>query len=101
MIYTILEEKKPINNCASESESTFNPNLNSNIDNNKNNGSSSAQYGNKKYSDLNSNLNPKTYIALPDLTKEQKLKWFSNNNEGIMPECMHNTDVGFDLKYLK
>ncbi|KAG9291563.1 hypothetical protein G9A89_021982 [Geosiphon pyriformis] len=74
MIYTIPEEKKPINSCTSELESTFNPNSNSNNNNNKNNGSSSTQCGNEKYNDLNSDSNPETYIALPNLTKEQELK---------------------------
>ncbi|KAG9298851.1 hypothetical protein G9A89_015872 [Geosiphon pyriformis] len=30
---------------------------------------------------------------------EQKLRRYSNNNEGIIPEHVHDTDVGFDLKY--
>ncbi|KAG9303252.1 hypothetical protein G9A89_013578 [Geosiphon pyriformis] len=38
---------------------------------------------------------------LPDLFKEQKLKWFSDNNKDIMPECVHNTNTGFDLRYPK
>ncbi|KAG9301035.1 hypothetical protein G9A89_015771 [Geosiphon pyriformis] len=38
---------------------------------------------------------------LPDLSKKQELKWFSNNDEGIMPEHVHNTNVGFDLRYLR
>ncbi|KAG9296692.1 hypothetical protein G9A89_001324 [Geosiphon pyriformis] len=99
MIYTILEEKKPINNCTSKSESIFN--FNSNFDNNdnKNNGSSSTQNSNNFNSDLNSNPNSEQYIVLSDFTKEQELKWFSNNNEGIMPEHVHDTDAGFDLKY--
>ncbi|KAG9289023.1 hypothetical protein G9A89_015572 [Geosiphon pyriformis] len=50
-------------------------------------------------SDSNSNSNYKQYIALPDLTKEQKLKWFSDNNEGIMPKRAHDTDAEFDLRY--
>ncbi|KAG9284014.1 hypothetical protein G9A89_022788 [Geosiphon pyriformis] len=99
MIYTISEEEEPINSCASETESTFNLNLNSDNDDDKNNGSSSTQCGNEKYSDSNSDSNPKTYIALLNLTKEQELKWFSNNNEDIMPECVHDTDTGFDLRY--
>ncbi|KAG9286110.1 hypothetical protein G9A89_010124 [Geosiphon pyriformis] len=65
--------------------------------------SSSVQYDksndNNSNSDLNSNPNYEQYIALPDLTKEQELKWFSDNNEGIRPECMHNTNAGFDLRY--
>ncbi|KAG9294957.1 hypothetical protein G9A89_017751 [Geosiphon pyriformis] len=72
MIYTIPEEKEPIGSCASESESIFNPDLNSNNDDN--NGSSSAQNGNKNISDSDFNLNPKIYIALPDLSKKQELK---------------------------
>ncbi|KAG9305899.1 hypothetical protein G9A89_016551 [Geosiphon pyriformis] len=31
--------------------------------------------------------------------KEQELKWFSDNNEGIMSECTHDTDAEFDLRY--
>ncbi|KAG9293872.1 hypothetical protein G9A89_019210 [Geosiphon pyriformis] len=99
MIYTIPEEKEPINSCASESESIFNSNSNSNNNDNENNGSSSALNSNKNYDNSNSNSNPKTFIALPDLSKEQELKWYSDNNEGIMPECAHNTDTGFDLRY--
>ncbi|KAG9284170.1 hypothetical protein G9A89_022944 [Geosiphon pyriformis] len=99
MIYTIPKEEEPISSCILKSESTFNSDLNSDNDDNKNNSFSSAQCGNGKYSNSNSNSNPKTYITLPDLTKKQELKWFSNNNEGIMPEHIHNTDVEFDLKY--
>ncbi|KAG9303837.1 hypothetical protein G9A89_018734 [Geosiphon pyriformis] len=80
MIYTIPEEK-PISSCALESESTFNPDSNSNNNDNENNSFSSAQYGNKDNNNLDSNSNPKTYIALPDLTKAQELKWFSDNNK--------------------
>ncbi|KAG9305780.1 hypothetical protein G9A89_001068 [Geosiphon pyriformis] len=29
----------------------------------------------------------------------QKLKWFSDNDESIMPKCVHDTDADFDLKY--
>ncbi|KAG9285988.1 hypothetical protein G9A89_022664 [Geosiphon pyriformis] len=71
MMYTIAKEDKPISSCASELESIFNPNSNSNNNDNKNN----------------------------DLIKEQELKWFSNNSEGIMPELVYNTNVGFDLRY--
>ncbi|KAG9299398.1 hypothetical protein G9A89_014047 [Geosiphon pyriformis] len=99
MIYMIPEEDEPISSCASELESIFNSNSNSDNDNNKNNSSSSAQYGNKNNNNSDSNSNSKTYITLPDLTKEQKLKWFSDNNKGIISECTHNTDTGFDLKY--
>ncbi|KAG9297600.1 hypothetical protein G9A89_007675 [Geosiphon pyriformis] len=38
-----------------------------------------------------------TKIMVP----EQELKWFSNNNEGIMPEYTHNTDAKFNLRYPK
>ncbi|KAG9302191.1 hypothetical protein G9A89_020625 [Geosiphon pyriformis] len=41
------------------------------------------------------------YITLLDLSKKQKFRWFNNNNEDIMPECVHNTDVEFDLRYLR
>ncbi|KAG9299680.1 hypothetical protein G9A89_006396 [Geosiphon pyriformis] len=99
MIYTISEEKEPINSCTSKSESIFNPNSNSDNNNNENTGSSSIQYGNEDNSDLDSDPNSKTFIALPDLTKEQELKWFNNNNEGIMSEHVHDTNVGFDLRY--
>ncbi|KAG9297015.1 hypothetical protein G9A89_008601 [Geosiphon pyriformis] len=102
MIYTIPEEKKPISSCASESELIFNPNSNSDNNDNKNTGSSFIQYGenndNDSNSDLNTNPNYEQYIALPDLTKEQELKWFSDNNKGIMSECTHITDAGFDLR---
>ncbi|KAG9289966.1 hypothetical protein G9A89_010272 [Geosiphon pyriformis] len=56
-----------------------------------------AQINTKLYS--NSNLNYEQYIALSDLTKEQELKWFSDNNEDIMPECAHDTNARFDLRY--
>ncbi|KAG9289110.1 hypothetical protein G9A89_022419 [Geosiphon pyriformis] len=101
MIYTISEEEEPISRCTSESESIFNLNSNSDNDNNKNNSFSSTQWGNEKYSNLNANSNPETYITLFDLTKEQELKWFSNNNKGIMPERAHDTDARFDLRYLR
>ncbi|KAG9305639.1 hypothetical protein G9A89_022561 [Geosiphon pyriformis] len=71
MIYTIPEKEGPINSCTSKSESPFNPDSNSNNDDDENNSSSF----------------------------EQELKWFSDNNKSIMPECVHNTDAGFDLKY--
>ncbi|KAG9287781.1 hypothetical protein G9A89_017376 [Geosiphon pyriformis] len=102
MIYTIPEEEEPINNCASESKSSFNFDSNSD-NNNKNNGFSSIQNGynndNDSNLDSNSDSNYKQYIALSDLTKEQELKWFSDNNEDIMPERVHDTDTGFDLRY--
>ncbi|KAG9301840.1 hypothetical protein G9A89_004519 [Geosiphon pyriformis] len=74
MIYTILEKEKPISSCTSELESTFN--FDSNFDNNddENNDSSSIQNGNKNNNDLDFDSNPKTYITLSDLTKEQELK---------------------------
>ncbi|KAG9285385.1 hypothetical protein G9A89_010860 [Geosiphon pyriformis] len=87
MIYIIPEEKEPISSCASESESNFNPDLNSDNNDNKNNNS-------------NSDLNYKQYIMLSDLTKEQELKWFNDNNKSIMPECMHDTNTEFNLRYL-
>ncbi|KAG9307408.1 hypothetical protein G9A89_017237 [Geosiphon pyriformis] len=103
MIYTISEEIEPISSCTLESKSIFNPNSNPNNDDNKNNGSSSVQNSNNNdnnsNSDSNSNLNYEQYIVLPDLTKKQELKWFSDNNKDIMPECVHNTDVDFDLRY--
>ncbi|KAG9290490.1 hypothetical protein G9A89_002465 [Geosiphon pyriformis] len=95
--------KKPISSCASESESPLDPDSNPNNNDDKNNGSSSIQNGNDKNNDINSDSNfdsnYEQYIMLPDLAKEQELKWFSNNNESIMPKCMHNTDAGFDLRY--
>ncbi|KAG9287557.1 hypothetical protein G9A89_019618 [Geosiphon pyriformis] len=103
IIYTIFKEEEPISSCTSESESIFNFNSNSNKDNDENTGSSFIQHGinndNDFNSDLNFDLNYKQYIALPDLAKEQELKWFSDNGEDIMPECMHDTDARFDLKY--
>ncbi|KAG9288417.1 hypothetical protein G9A89_015623 [Geosiphon pyriformis] len=101
MIYTIPKEEKPISRCISESN--FNPNSNSDNDDNENTDSSSVQNGNNDNNNISSNLNfdsnPEQYITLPDLTKNQKLKWFSDNDEGIMPECAHDTDAGFDLRY--
>ncbi|KAG9291612.1 hypothetical protein G9A89_022031 [Geosiphon pyriformis] len=102
IIYTILEEEEPISSCALESESLINrdPDFN---DFDENTSSSSVQNGNDNKddsnSDSNSNLNYKQYIALPDLSKKQELKWYSDNEKGIMPEHAHNTDAGFDLRY--
>ncbi|KAG9300731.1 hypothetical protein G9A89_023529 [Geosiphon pyriformis] len=102
MIYIIPEEEEPISSCASESESPINRDSNSDNDNN-NNSSSSIQNGNDNDndsdSDTNSDLNYEQYIALPDLSKKQKLKWYSDNRKGIMPECADDTDTGFDLRY--
>ncbi|KAG9302895.1 hypothetical protein G9A89_022311 [Geosiphon pyriformis] len=102
MIYMILEKKEPISSCASESELPINHDSNPDNDDD-NNGSSSIQNGNdndnNSNSDTNSNLNYEQYIALPDLSKEQKLKWYSDNGESIMSECTHNTDAEFDLRY--
>ncbi|KAG9306511.1 hypothetical protein G9A89_000974 [Geosiphon pyriformis] len=102
MIYMISEEEKPISSCASESESLINCDLDCNNDD-ENTNSSSVQNGNNNKddsnSDSNSNLNYEQYIALPDFSKEQELKWYSNNGEGIMPERVHDTDTGFDLRY--
>ncbi|KAG9293899.1 hypothetical protein G9A89_019237 [Geosiphon pyriformis] len=90
MIYIISEKEKPISSCALESELIFNPNSNSDNNNNKNTGFSFIQYGDNNDNNSNSDLNPdpdyEQYIALPDLAKKQELKWFSNNNKGIMPE---------------
>ncbi|KAG9294645.1 hypothetical protein G9A89_008124 [Geosiphon pyriformis] len=86
MIYMIPEEEEPISRCASESESIFNPNSNSDNNNNEN-------------TDSNSDLNYKQYIALPDFSKKQELKWYSDNRKGIMPERAHDIDTEFDLKY--
>ncbi|KAG9301848.1 hypothetical protein G9A89_004527 [Geosiphon pyriformis] len=93
IIYTIPEEKEPISSCASESKSMFNPDSNFDNNDNNNNGFSSVQYDNQNNNDSNSNSNPKQYITLLDLFKEQKLKWFSNNNKDIMPKCMYNTNT--------
>ncbi|KAG9291759.1 hypothetical protein G9A89_012044 [Geosiphon pyriformis] len=102
MIYLIPEEKEPISSCALESESLINRDSDSD-DDDKNTDSSFIQNDNddknNSDSDSNSNLNYEQYIVLPDLSKEQELKWYSNNGEGIMPEHAHDTDVGFDLRY--
>ncbi|KAG9289294.1 hypothetical protein G9A89_007855 [Geosiphon pyriformis] len=34
-----------------------------------------------------------------DATTKQELRWFSNNNEDIMPKCVHNTNAKFNLRY--
>ncbi|KAG9304916.1 hypothetical protein G9A89_010778 [Geosiphon pyriformis] len=99
IIYTIPEEDKPINSCTSESELTFNLNSKSDNDNDENNSSSSASISNKIYNNSNFDSDPKTFIALSNLTKKQELKWFSNNSEDIMPEHTHDTDARFDLRY--
>ncbi|KAG9307415.1 hypothetical protein G9A89_017244 [Geosiphon pyriformis] len=100
IIYTIPKEKKPISSCVSESESIFDLNSNSDDNDDENTSSNYIQYGNENNSDSNSNSNYKQYIALSDLTKEQELKWFSNNNKNIMPKHTHNTDAEFNLRYL-
>ncbi|KAG9305099.1 hypothetical protein G9A89_007739 [Geosiphon pyriformis] len=103
MIYMIPKDKEPISSCALESELLFDPNSNSNNNDDENNNSSSIQNSNDNNNnintDSNSNSNYEQYIVLSDLTKEQELKWFSDNNEGIMPECAHDTDARFDLRY--
>ncbi|KAG9301113.1 hypothetical protein G9A89_012496 [Geosiphon pyriformis] len=99
MIYTIPKEEEPISSCTSESESMFNSNSNSDNEDDKNISSSSTQYGNKNIYDSDFNSNPEIYIVLSDLSKEQELKWYSDNNKGIMPEHTHDTDTGFDLRY--
>ncbi|KAG9287701.1 hypothetical protein G9A89_004104 [Geosiphon pyriformis] len=102
MIYLIPEKEEPISSCALESESLINRDPDSD-DDNENNGSSSIQNGNDNEnnsdSDSKLDLNYEQYIALPDLFKEQELKWYSNNREGIMPKRVHDTDAGFDLRY--
>ncbi|KAG9286639.1 hypothetical protein G9A89_007766 [Geosiphon pyriformis] len=101
-IYTISKEEETISSCASKSKSPINRDPDSN-DNDKNTGSSSIQNGNDNEndsdSDSNLNINYEQYIALPDLSKEQELKWYSDHGEGIMPERVHDTNAGFDLKY--
>ncbi|KAG9289212.1 hypothetical protein G9A89_022522 [Geosiphon pyriformis] len=101
MTFLVKEEHEngPISSCTSELELTLNLNSNSNNDDDENNSSSFAQYGNKNNNDSDTNSNPEICIALLDLIKKQKLKWFSNNNEGIMSEHMHNTNTEFDLRY--
>ncbi|KAG9286212.1 hypothetical protein G9A89_014198 [Geosiphon pyriformis] len=101
MIYMILEEKKTISSCILESKSLFNPNSNSNNNNDKNNSSSFIQNGNENNNDLNSDSNPEQYIMLFNLTKEQKLKWFSDNNKDIMSKYVHDTNAKFNLRYPK
>ncbi|KAG9297414.1 hypothetical protein G9A89_009498 [Geosiphon pyriformis] len=98
--YMMLHEDKPISSCVLELELLFNPNSNSDNNNNNNNDFSSIQIGNSNNSNSNSDSNPKQYIVLPDLTKEQELKWFSNNDKSIMSKCAHNTNTEFDLRYL-
>ncbi|KAG9298602.1 hypothetical protein G9A89_000821 [Geosiphon pyriformis] len=61
MIYMIPKEEEPISSCTSKLESLFNPDLNSNNDDNEN-------------TDSNSDPKYEQYIALPDLSKEQELK---------------------------
>ncbi|KAG9285521.1 hypothetical protein G9A89_006509 [Geosiphon pyriformis] len=102
MIYMIPEEEEPISSCASESELLINYNPNSD-DDDENTSSSSIQNGNNNKdnsnSDSNFDLNYEQYIALPDLSKKQELKWYSNNGKDIMPKCVHDTDTEFDLRY--
>ncbi|KAG9302372.1 hypothetical protein G9A89_011422 [Geosiphon pyriformis] len=99
-IYTILKEEEPISSCTSESNSTFNSDSNS--DDDDNNGSSSVQNNNSDNNgNLNSDSDSEQYITLLDLSKDQELRWFSDNDEGIMPEHAHDTNAKFDLRYLK
>ncbi|KAG9289701.1 hypothetical protein G9A89_014436 [Geosiphon pyriformis] len=102
MIYTIPEKEEPISSCTLELELPLDSDSNSDNDDD-NNGSSSIQNGNDNdndsNSDPNSNTNYKQYIALPDLSKKQELKWYSDKEEGIMPEHAHDTNAGFDLRY--
>ncbi|KAG9284335.1 hypothetical protein G9A89_007490 [Geosiphon pyriformis] len=85
-------EEELISSCASESELIFNPDSNSNNNDDENTSFSSIQYGDNNDNDSNSDLNPNSdyeqYIALSDLTKKQELKWFSDNNKGIMPDLI-------------
>ncbi|KAG9294652.1 hypothetical protein G9A89_008131 [Geosiphon pyriformis] len=101
----IPKEEEPISSCTSESKLPFDPDSNSDNNDDKNTGSSSVQNSdnndNDSNSDANSNLKYEQYIAISDLTRELKLKWFSDNNEDIMPEHMHNTNARFDLRYLR
>ncbi|KAG9305468.1 hypothetical protein G9A89_021186 [Geosiphon pyriformis] len=103
MIYTIPEEEELISRCASELESIFHPDSNSDNDDDENTSSSFVQYDDNNdtnsNSDSNSDLNYEQYIVLPDLFKEQELKWYSDNGKDIMPECAHDIDAGFDLRY--
>ncbi|KAG9299518.1 hypothetical protein G9A89_020689 [Geosiphon pyriformis] len=86
MIYIIPEEDKLISSCVSESKSIFNLDSNSDNNDNENNSSSSIQNSNKKINDSDFDQTP---------------KYTFDNNEGIMPEHMHNTDAEFDLRYLE
>ncbi|KAG9303075.1 hypothetical protein G9A89_000079 [Geosiphon pyriformis] len=98
-IYTIPKEEEPISSYTSELDSIFNPNSNPNNDDN--NSFSSVQNNNSNNNgNLNSDSDSKQYITLSNLSKEQKLRWFSDNNKGIMPERTHDTNAGFDLRYL-
>ncbi|KAG9295360.1 hypothetical protein G9A89_013389 [Geosiphon pyriformis] len=96
MIYTIPEKEEPISSCASESKSPFNPNSNSDNNDDKNTTITITMIQTQIQTQI---LKYEQYIAISDLTKELELKWFSDNNEGIMLEHMYNTDAGFDLRY--
>ncbi|KAG9295743.1 hypothetical protein G9A89_008971 [Geosiphon pyriformis] len=82
MIYTIPEEEEPISSCTSELGSPINHNSNSDNDGD-NNGSNSIQNSNDNNNDSNSDTNSE----------------YSDNGEGIIPECAHDTDAEFDLRY--
>ncbi|KAG9301865.1 hypothetical protein G9A89_004544 [Geosiphon pyriformis] len=73
MIYTISEEE-PISSCTSKSELILNSDSNFNNDDDENNGSSSAPISNKNYNNSNFDSDSETFIALPNLIKEQELK---------------------------
>ncbi|KAG9298560.1 hypothetical protein G9A89_018919 [Geosiphon pyriformis] len=53
------------------------------------------------FQDLTEDTETEQYLAYPNLSKELKLKWYSDNEEGICPERVHNTNAGFNLQYLR
>ncbi|KAG9289706.1 hypothetical protein G9A89_014441 [Geosiphon pyriformis] len=94
-----LEKKKEFENQQRQanqqkSESELNPNSNSTDDDNDN--SNSTDNDNN---DSNSTSNTEQYIMLLNLTIEQELIQFSDNNENIMSEHAHNTDARFEHEY--
>ncbi|KAG9303654.1 hypothetical protein G9A89_018551 [Geosiphon pyriformis] len=41
------------------------------------------------------------FVAYTDLEQEIDIRYFDNRHLGIIPERVHSTDAGFDLRYLE
>ncbi|KAG9298568.1 hypothetical protein G9A89_018927 [Geosiphon pyriformis] len=54
---------------------------------------------NMLFQDPTEDTKTEQYLMYPNLSKELKLKWYSDNEEEICPERAHDTDASFDLRY--